>query len=336
MSLWFALASSVLLAWFTFPIRMHREPGRLPPLDLLVAFEAVARLGSVTHAAAERFVTQSAMSRQIRALEDDLGHALFLRRHRALQLTDAGMQLLRTVTPVLAQLRQTVAQIRAPSVREVLALTTTPGFAALWLVPRLASFTREQPGIDVRMDASFAARDLGRDGFDLAVRYGPVARTPGQMLFSETVVPVCSPHLFKRGAPSLRDPTDLSGHTLLQMAPDKAGLMPLDWDLWLQSVGAAPVQPKARLTFSQYNETITAALAGQGIALGKRPLVNALLKSGRLIAPLEEVDATRRGFFLIVHPDAAKRPSVQAFAQWLMQQAAASTRERRKGTASVP
>ena len=303
---------------------MQTNPDRLPPLDLLAAFEAVARLGSVTGAARERFVTQSAMSRQLKALEDDLGQPLFVRRHRALELTEAGLRLLGAVTPMLAQLRQTVGSIRAPVTREVLALTTTPGFAALWLVPRLASFTTSHPGIDVRLDAGYAVRDLSRDGFDLAVKYGPVERMPGQLLFSETVVPVCAPGLMEEGGAPLRAPRDLESHTLLQTAPDKAGVMPLDWDLWLQSVGAAPVQPAARLIFSQYNETITAALAGQGVALGRRPLVDGFLKSGRLVVPFDEPNSTRRGFFLVVRPDAADRPAVKAVVDWLTQQAAPS------------
>lgn len=308
--------------------------GRLPPLDLLVAFEAVARHGSVTRAATERYVTQSAMSRQLKGLEEDLGRPLFVRRHRALELTDAGLRLLGVVTPVLAQLRETVASIRTPVGREALALTTTPGFAALWLVPRLAGFTREYPGIDVRLDATFEMRDLARDGLDLAVRYGPVERMTGQMLFSETVVPVCAPRLLRSGIAPLRTASDLKGHTLLQTAPAKSGAMPLDWDVWLQSIGAGPVQPVARLTFSQYNEAITAAQAGQGVALGKRPLVDALLKSGRLVVPFDEAKATRRGFFMLVRPDAAHRPAVRALSAWLMREAAAAGKAARTSRAS--
>jgi DNA-binding transcriptional LysR family regulator len=148
------------------------------------------------------------MSRQIQALEDDLGTPLFHRRHRALELTDAGMRLLAVCTTVLAQLRETAAAIRAPTAREQLAVTTTPSFASLWLIPRLAGFTGAHPGVDVRLDASFERRDLKRDGFDLAVRYGLVGSTEGQRLFGESIVPVCSPALLKRPmAPWLRRPT---------------------------------------------------------------------------------------------------------------------------------
>jgi DNA-binding transcriptional LysR family regulator len=157
---------------------MQKRPDRLPPLDLIAAFEAAARHLSFTRAGAERFVTQSAMSRQIRALEDDLGVALFRRRHRALSLTEAGLRLQATCQAVLAELRTTVAELRAPARREVLSLTTTPGFASLWLIPRLPAFTRAHPGIDVRLDASFDRRNLRGEGFDLAIRYG---RADGSM-----------------------------------------------------------------------------------------------------------------------------------------------------------
>jgi DNA-binding transcriptional LysR family regulator len=304
---------------------MRNDPTRLPPLDLLVGFEAVARLGSITRAAAERFVTQSAMSRQVQALEDDLGAALFVRRHRSLELTPAGQRLLGTITPMLAQLRETVGAIRAPAARESLALTAVPGLAALWLIPRLVGFTREHPGIDVRLDASYEMRDLVRDGFDLAVRYAPVDRAPGRLLFGESIVPVCSPQLLRRGRAPLRTPDDLARHTLLQMVPGTAGAMPLEWDSWLQAVGAGPVQPAARLTFNTYNETIAAALEGQGVALGRRPLVDALLRERRLVVPFGDDTSTRRGFFLIVDPASRRRPAVLAFERWLLAEAGAAS-----------
>jgi len=304
---------------------MSNDPRRLPPLDLLVSFEAVARHGSITLGAAERFVTQSAMSRQIQALEDALGTPLFERRHRALRLTDAGRRLLAASTAALAPLREAVAAIRAPAARAPLAVTTTPSFAALWLIPRLAGFTREHPGMDVRLDASFVQRDLGREGFDLAVRYGPVAGAEGERLFGEAVVPVCSPTLLRRrGGPPLATPADLAGHTLLQVAsPDGAG-MPVEWEPWLLALGLASVQPAAQLTFSSYNEAIAAAVAGQGVALGRRPLIDALLKKRQLVVPFGQATTTARAYFLVRAPGTAQRPEAAALAQWLRTQARAS------------
>src|SRR5437868_3528708 len=181
---------------------MQKPFDKLPPLDLVLSFETAARHLSFTKAAAERFVTQSAMSRQMRALEDELGVALFTRQHRALMLTADGQRLLAACTTALATLRGAVKDIRAPNRREVLALTTTPGFAALWLIPRLTAFTRAHPGIDVRLDATFERRNLSADGFDLAIRYVPTGGA-GRALFDEAMQPVCSPRLLRRGGPPL-------------------------------------------------------------------------------------------------------------------------------------
>jgi LysR family glycine cleavage system transcriptional activator len=304
---------------------MQKDPARLPPLDLLGSFEAAARHLSFTRAGAERFVTQSAMSRQIKALEEDLGVALFRRKHRALVLTEAGQQLQATCMAALGQLRETVRGLRSPARREVLSLTTTPGLASLWLIPRLASFTKAHPGIDVRLDTSLELRDLRADGIDIALRYAPVGQSDGVQLFSEAMLPVCSPALLRRGSPSppLRTPADLRQHTLLHLASSgpNAG-MPLEWEPWLQAVGLPDLQPAATSSFSGYGDVIAAALAGQGIALGRRPLVDALLKSRKLVAPFKDATASMRAYFVVIEPSARQRAAVQALAAWLMEQAA--------------
>ena len=300
---------------------MPNRLARLPALDLLVSFEAVARRGSITLAAAERFITQSAMSRQVQALEAELGLPLFVRRHRALELTDAGRRLFATSSTVLAQLRETIAEIRASAARERLAVTTTAGFAALWLIPRLSGFTRAHPGIDVRLDASFERRDLLRDGFDLAVRYAPATTGSGERLFSVTLVPVCSPALLDQADAPLRAPADLARHTLLQVMPDQPSEMPLEWESWLRTLGLPQLQSRSTLTFSSHNEAIAAAVAGQGVALGRRPLVDALLAQRQLVVPFGEATDTARAYFLVVEPTAGRRPAVQALARWLREQA---------------
>jgi LysR family glycine cleavage system transcriptional activator len=301
---------------------MSKDPHHLPPLDLLVSFEAVARLGSITRGAAERFITQSAMSRQVQALEAALGTPLFQRHHRALALTDAGQRLLLATRAALAQLGETVASIRAPQARAQLALTTTPSFAGLWLIPRLAGFTREHPGTDVRLDASFERRDLVRDSFDLAVRYGPVATSEGERLFGEVLVPVCAPALLRRKQHPLRTPADLAHHTLLQVAASPGGHVPLEWEPWLHQPGQPPLQPQSQLTFNHYNEAVAAAVAGQGVTLGRRPLIDGLLKKRQLVVPFGEATDTARAYFLLLAPGAAARPDAQALATWLRTQAA--------------
>jgi len=300
------------------------DPTRLPPLDLLVAFEAAARHLSFTRAAAERFVTQSAMSRQIAALEDEIGVALFQRRHRALVLTAEGQRLFAACSAVLAQLRGVLAEVRAPARREVLSLTTTPGLASLWLIPRLPRFTRQHPGVDVRLDASFERRSLPAEGFDIAIRYGQVGGTEGVQLFAEAMQPVCSPALL-RGGPPLRAPADLRRHTLLQVAMSPQAGMPLEWAPWLQAVGLDAFEPAASLTFSGYGEAIGAAVAGQGVALGRRPLIDDLLKSGQLVTPFQDRTASPRGYYLVVESSARVRPAVQALERWLLDEAGAAS-----------
>lgn len=297
-----------------------RPADRLPPLDLLASFEAAARQLSFTKAATERFITQSAMSRQMRALEDELGVALFRRSHRALALTEAGARLYATCTTVLAQLRGTVRELRAPSQREVLALTTTPGLASFWLIPRLPAFTRAHPGIDVRLDASFDLRALAAEGFDLAIRYARPEKVAGQPLFGESVLPVCSPGLLRQQP--LARVEDLAAHTLLQMELSISGGMPVEWEPWLQAMGLPALEPAARLSFSGYNEVVAAAVAGQGVALGRRPLVDELLRQGQLVAPLPTTIATPRAYILVVDPAARLRPAVRALEAWLLEQAA--------------
>lgn len=296
------------------------DPARLPPLDLLLAFEASARLGSFTRAAAERFVTQSAMSRQIRALEDQLGVPLFERRHRALALTADGERLFATCGAVLAQLRATLAEIRAPRRREVVSLTTTPGLAALWLIPRLTRFTRTHPGLDVRLDTSFEQRRLASEGFDIAIRHRVIGPGEGVPLFAESMQPVCSPALLKTG-PALARPADLARHTLLQMELGPPGAAWVEWTPWLVAVGLPDLQPASWLSFSTYDAVVAAALAGQGVALGRRPLVDALLARGDLVTPFADQAASPRGYYVIVETSARARTAVRALAQWLLEEA---------------
>jgi DNA-binding transcriptional LysR family regulator len=300
---------------------MRTDPDRLPPLDLLAAFDAVARLGSITLAAQERFLTQSAVSRQIKALEEHLGVELLRRRHRAVELTDAGQRLAVAVRSALGLVRGTVAEIRTPLRREVISLTTTPGLASLWLIPRLRGFTSAHPGVDVRIDATLEMRDLARDGFDLAIRYAPVGSVPGTPLFEEVLQPACTPALARSRKLPLRAPADLARHTLLQVAGPLGSGMPMEWQSWLQAVGVPELEPAALLTFSNYDAAVAAALAGQGVVLGRRPLIDDLLARGELVTPFSGGLAKGRGYAVVAEPVAGRRPAVRALHDWLLAQA---------------
>jgi DNA-binding transcriptional LysR family regulator len=301
---------------------MPKDPSRLPPLDLLATFDSASRHLSFTKAAAERFVTQSAVSRQIRALEDDLGVPLFTRRHRSLALTDDGARLHEAVTRALSEVRAVVSRIRSPKRRDVISLTTTPGLASLWLIPRLAGFLRDNPGSDVRIDASLERRDLRGEGFDVALRYARAGSVDGVQLFREVTAPVCSPALARDRARPLRTPADLRHHTLLQVAVPAGSAVPLEWAPWLQAVGLGDLEPAATLTFNNYDDAIAAAIEGQGVALGRRPLVDRLLRTRQLVEPFRrDPVASERAYFLVVSTEARNRPAVQNLAEWLVERA---------------
>jgi DNA-binding transcriptional LysR family regulator len=300
-----------------------RNRNALPALDLLVGFEAAARHLSFTKAGEELFLTQSAVSRQIKELEEQLGVGLFLRRHRALALTEAGKSFYASAAQVLTTMRAATDQLRAQAGKKGLSVTTTNSFAALWLIPRLAGFTRTHPGIDVRIMADTRVQDLDRDGLDLAIRHGPasLAGSNAVRLMGERVFPVCSPRLLKDKSRPLREPQDLRYHCLLQY-DDPEGRHPwLHWKTWLEVERIADLRPAGTLSFSGYEQIIPAAIAGHGVALGRSPLVKNLVATGELVAPFKSSADPARAYFAVVSKSAGGRPEVSEFVDWLKQEA---------------
>jgi len=300
-----------------------RKRNALPPLDLLVGFEAAARHLSFTKAGEELFLTQSAVSRQIKDLEDGLGVALFQRRHRALALTEAGQQFYAAAAQVLTTMRSATERLQAQAgKRRPLSLTTTHSFAALWLIPRLAGFTRTHPGVDVRITAETRVQDLDRDGLDIAIRHGPasLAGPNAIRLFGEKVFPVCSPRLLKKIP--LKVPADLRHHVLLHYDDPEVRHPWLHWKSWLEVERIADLKPAGTLTFSGYEQIIPAAVAGHGVALGRSPLVKDLLAAGELVAPFRSHADPARAYFAILSKGAATRPEVGEFVSWLREEAA--------------
>ncbi len=294
----------------------------LPPLDLLVGFEAAARHLSFTKAGEELFLTQSAVSRQIKDLEDHVGVPLFQRRHRALALTEAGQQFYASAAQVLATMRTATERLRTHAGRRrPLSVTTTHSFAALWLIPRLAGFTRDHPGVDVRITADTRVQDLERDGLDVAIRHGPPSLAgPGAIrLMGERVFPVASPKLLKKKP--LQKPADLARHILLQYDDPDARHPWLHWKTWLEVEGIADLRPAGTLAFSGYEQFIPAAVAGHGVALGRSPLVKDLLASNDLVAPFKTSADPARAYFIVASRSAAGRPEVTGFIEWLKEEA---------------
>jgi DNA-binding transcriptional LysR family regulator len=295
----------------------------IPSLDLLEGFEAAARHLSFTKAGEELYLTQSAVSRQIKELEEQLGVQLFERRHRALVLTEAGQQFHAVTAQVLTTMRAATERLRSASGRRrPLSVTTTHSFAALWLIPRLAGFTRTHPGVDVRITADTRVQDLERDGLDLAIRHGPpsLAGPHAVRLFGERVFPVCSPKLLKTNP--LREPADLKNHCLLEYDDPDVRHPWLHWKTWLEVAQIPDLRPAARLSFSGYEQIIPAAVAGHGVALGRTPLVRDLIHSKELVAPFAGTAADpARAYFAIVSPAATNRPEVADFVTWLKDEA---------------
>jgi DNA-binding transcriptional LysR family regulator len=298
---------------------------RLPSLDLLRGFEAAARLLSFTRAGEELRLTQSAVSRQMQELEGQLGVKLFERRHRALALTDAGQQFYPAAAQVLATMRAATDRVRAQSGRGSLAVTTTHSFAALWLIPRLAGFTREHPGVDVRIAADTRVQDLDRDGLDVAIRHGPasLAGPHAERLFGERVFPVCNPKLLKDARRPLKAPADLRHHVLLQYDDPDARHPWLHWRTWLEVERLAELKPAGRLSFSGYEQIIAAAIAGHGVALGRIPLLKGALEAGDLVAPFKRTADPARAYYAVIAPNGRGRPEVAAFVAWLKAEARA-------------
>ena len=311
----------------------------------LRAFEAVARHLNFRAAGEELSLTQSAVSRQIQALEDEVGTALFLRHTRAVELTSAGTLLLRATGVALERVDAAVRQIRQSAGRKSVAITTWASFASMWLIPRLEAFQREHPDIDIRIDASDATVDLATADVDLALRYVvPQAAPPGAIrLFGEQLTPVASPWLLKEHR--LAQVEDLAKMTLIEAgdAHRTRHLEWLTWQRWLDQFGhtappgkaprgakaAVPhkLTPQRWLYFNYAHQIVQAALTGQGVALARLPLVAESLASGALVEPLPHTRMdSPLAYWLLVAPRSTLRPEVKAFCDWLQQQAAA-TRE---------
>jgi DNA-binding transcriptional LysR family regulator len=304
---------------------------RLPSFDLLKGFEAVARHLSFTRAAAELFVTQSAVSRQVRQLEEHLGVRLFERRTRAVVLTEAGYLYYTELAPLLKSIEDATRRIAGARAEARVRVTGSLTFAGLWLVPRLGEFQAQHPHVQVHVVADNVIRDLVRDDFDVAVRYAPRETAgPGALaLFGETLTPVCSPKLLE-SAP-LRAIQDLERHVLIHFN-DLEGRAPwLAWDQFFGETGHEGLRGKGALHFSHYDQALRAARAGQGVALGRMPVIDAAMDEG-LVAPLAGlamVALADRGYWLVTRQGRARGPEVDTFVEWLLREAQHSAKRPR-------
>jgi LysR family transcriptional regulator, glycine cleavage system transcriptional activator len=308
------------------------QPLRQRPLSVgpLRAFEAVARLLSFRAAAEELSLTQSAISRQIQSLEEEIGCVLFLRGTRKVELSGEGAVLLPTAVAVLSRLDQTVRQIRRTRGRRVVNVTTFASFASLWLIPRLCEFQKHHPDIDIRVSAADGLVDMEDGEHDLALRYiaGDTLAAPAELMFEETVSPVVSPwyaEATRSGRlPVLRQPGDLAAHALTEEDDARPSAEFLSWRHWLTRQHEPDLQPLRWMYFNFTYQQIQAALAGQGVALARLPLVHEHLKRAELVEPFGSAGrlTSPYAYWLVPAPGAAARPEVQAFADWVREQAA--------------
>jgi LysR family glycine cleavage system transcriptional activator len=289
--------------------------GRLPSLNGLRAFEAAARHLSFTLAAGELNVTQTAISHQIRRLEQELGLRLFVRQNRALALTPEAKDYLPGIRAAFNDLRLATDRLLRKDNEHVLTVSTLASLAAKWLLPRISSFQETHPGIDVRITTSTSLVDFRSGDVDAAIRYGR-GHWPGlraDWLMADEMFPVCSPALLSGSRP-LKCPQDLVHHTLLH----SSGANDDDWRLWL-TAAALPtdISKQPGITFDLILMTVQAAIDGIGVAMGRTSYVQADIAKGRLVVPFKIALPVEAGFYLVSPEARPDPPKLAAFRQWL-------------------
>lgn len=287
---------------------------RLPPLNALRAFEASARQLSFTRAAEELFVTQAAISHQIKALEDNLGIKLFMRKNRSLLLTEEGQSYYLDIKEVFNALHDATEKLLARGAKGAITVSLQPSFAIQWLVPRLNTFNLLHPDIDVRIKAVDQPENSLTEDVDLAVYYGR-GRWSGihaEQLHTEYLIPVCSPLLLSGSKPlSIID--DLANHTLLHDASRR------DWKRWFKHVDFKGGNVNHGPIFSHSAMVLQAAIHGQGVALAHSVLAKPDIDSGRLVCPFKEVLISKNSYYIVCRERQLELGKIAAFREWVLQ-----------------
>ncbi len=309
-------------------MNIHRQ--RPLRLDSLRCFEAVARCRSFSAAAQELNLTQPAVSRQIKTLEEELGTPLFSRGTRHVDITDAGIAMQQAVVPLLERLDRTVRELRLRSGRRQVSLSTFASFATLWLLPRLSDFQAAHADIDIRITAEDRLLDPADPQQDLLLRFGMpgVAPEHAERLFGEVLTPVASPLLMAQArsgqSPPLNTTADLAGHTLLEEDGQQHSAVQLSWRTWLAERGAADLEPRRWVYLNYTHQQVQSALAGQGIAVARLALVHELLQRGELVEPFGAAGRlpSSAAYWLVPTLGARLRPELRAAMAWIQHQAA--------------
>ncbi|HDZ9833153.1 TPA: transcriptional regulator GcvA [Yersinia enterocolitica] len=290
---------------------------RLPPLNALRVFDAAARHLSFTKAADELFVTQAAVSHQIKSLEDFLGLKLFRRRNRSLLLTEEGQSYYLDIKEIFTSINEATRKLQARSAKGALTVSLPPSFAIQWLVPRLSGFNAAYPGIDVRIQAVDREEDKLADDVDVAIFYGRGNWTGlrTERLYAEFLLPVCAPSLLM-GENGLKVPADLANHTLLHDTSRR------DWMAYTRQLGVPQINVQQGPIFSHSAMVVQAAVHGQGIALVNNVMAQSEIEAGRLVCPFSDVLVSKNAFYLVCHGSQAELGKIAAFRQWILARAA--------------
>jgi LysR family transcriptional regulator, glycine cleavage system transcriptional activator len=283
----------------------------------LRAFEAVARLLSFTRASRELNLTQTAVSHQIKNLEELFGLRLFVREHGTVKLTDPAHELLESLRPLIVEVGQATARARDRKNDMSLYVGSMATFALKWLIPRLSDFRQQNPDIEIRLGTVVSTEGLTRRDYDVTIRYGP-GDWPGfvsEKLYAEEVFPVCSPALLRRG-PRLKKPSDLSRHNIIQT--DHSFIIRDDWPHWLAQAGVPDMEFSKKISFDLLFPAIEAALAGLGVAMGRTPLINDALDSGALVEPFDIRFQSEAAYYVSSPKERAQLKNVIRFRTWLL------------------
>jgi LysR family transcriptional regulator, glycine cleavage system transcriptional activator len=291
------------------------QPGKLPPLPALRVFEVVARLGSISAAADELFVTHSAVSQQIKSLEDVLGVRLFGRSGRRLSLTAAGQELALGTNEALCALARTTNLVRQRANPHRLTVTTLPSFAARWLTPRIGGFMQLEPRVEINLISTYTNLDLSRDGIDVAIRFGLTEKQgiKAEALLDDEMLVVASPNYLDGKLP--KTPADLSRCTLLRSDGEF-------WQPWFQRAGLDWAEPDTGLFFNDSSLALQWAEDGRGVALTRRSLADDALCKGRVVQLFDIALPMERGYWFVTPEGVEPTPLLTKFREWLFAEAA--------------
>ena len=298
---------------------------RLPPLNAIRAFEATARHLSFTKAAKELYVTQGAVSRHVAALERELATKLFVRHHRAIELTAKGEVYFRALRDALERIQDATDHVSGASDTPTLRVKLPPTFAIRWVVPRLARLHAMDRALDVQITTSHSPVDFDREEIDIAIYSGdhPPAGCIAIRRFGERLTPVCSPDLLRGRSRALRRPSDLKRHTLLCSLH-----RPKDWPTWISAAGVRDIDGNSGLKFENSSLAYQAAIDKLGIAMAQTALVADDLAAGRLVAPFDLQVPASGAYFLLCPPRSRELEKVRRFQAWILKECAAMEKQK--------